>query len=130
MALLTALLGLREPVLKRSSPKREYPVYRRRGGITCPNPFCITRQESERTYLAPAFWVVDPEALALRCLYCEHETTPRGVGRVSTKRYDTDISRWKRIPLDDLIMFDDESTAHAAGYQVYKSRTRAPVPGP
>ena len=70
---------------------------------------------------------MDAETLTLRCVYCEHDTTPQCVGRVSTKRYDTNITRWKSIPLDDLILFEDPITARPAGYELYKSRgsTRA-----
>lgn len=124
MALLATLLGIRGSVVGPTAPVKDFPVYSRRGGITCNNPFCVTRNESERHYLAPRFWVVD-DAPTLRCSYCEHETTPRCVGRVSTRRYDTDASRWKQIPLEDLIMFEDESSARPDGYQPYKVKTPA-----
>jgi aspartate carbamoyltransferase catalytic subunit len=124
MALLASLLGLRESVVGETAPGKDFPVYSRRGGIACNNPFCVTRNDSEQHYLAPKFWVTD-DAPTLRCVYCEHETTPRCVGRVSSRRYDTDASRWKQIPLDDLIMFEDEGSARPAGYQPYKPKTPA-----
>ncbi|MCH8005870.1 MAG: hypothetical protein IH888_06520 [Planctomycetes bacterium] len=130
MALLAALLGLQEGVLAKSKPAGHYPLYTRRGGIACLNPFCVTRNEPEQNYLASKFWILEGDALTLRCLYCDHETTPQCVGRISTKRYDTDLSRWTRIPLEDLIMFADRNAAHAAGFQLYKSRSREHDPLP
>ncbi|MCH6562226.1 MAG: hypothetical protein IH800_07385, partial [Myxococcales bacterium] len=79
-----------------------------------------TRSESERVYLASKFWISDTDALTLRCVFCEHETMPRCVGRVSTMRYDNNVARWSRIPLADLILFEDESAARVSGYQPYK----------
>ena len=131
MALLAALLGLRTKVLDTSTDPKEHAVYTCRGGINCPNPFCVTRSESERVYLSSKFWISDPDGLSLRCVYCEHETMPRCVGRVSTMRYDNNVARWSRIPLADLILFEDESAARVSGYQPYKGsagpRVDAPV---
>jgi aspartate carbamoyltransferase catalytic subunit len=124
MALLAALLGLRKGSLGAVDPKKSFPVYTRRGGIICPNPFCVTRNEREQAYLSSRFWVVNPEELTLRCVYCEHETRPQCVGRISRKRYDTDVSRWGSISMDDLILFEDGSAARAQGYQLYKSKAK------
>jgi len=128
MALLAELLGLRDDLLSKSPPTKDYPVYGGRGGIGCPNRNCVTRHTSEQAYLVPRFWIVDTDALILQCVYCEHETVPRCVGRTSTKRYDLDIARWTRIPLDELILFEDESAARAGGYQPYKGKARGPGP--
>ena len=128
MALLAALLGVREGVLGDANPPVDYPVYSRRGGIACPNPFCVTRNEREQRYLPSKFFVIDGQVLTLRCVYCEHETTPQCVGRVSRKRYDTDVSRWAHIPLTDLIMFQDRSAVRAAGYEPYKTKARGAGP--
>lgn len=122
MALLAALLGLRPDIFGQSQPRHDDPVYGRRGGINCPNPFCVTRSESERAYLSPKFWIIDGPSLTLRCVFCEHETRPRCVGRVSTMRYDTDVSRWRHIPVEDLILFEDESAARVSAYRPYKTR--------
>ncbi len=123
MALLAGLLGLRDSVLGESHPTSTFPLYGRREGIMCPNPFCVTRNESEQAYLCPKFRIID-DAPTLACVYCEHETTPRCVGRVSRKRYDTDVSRWKHIQLDDVIFFEDESTPRPAGYERYRTPPR------
>lgn len=129
MALLAGLLGLRDRVFAEKSRGNDYPVYGRRGGISCHNPFCVTRSESERAYLSPKFWIADPAGPRLRCVFCEHETVPRCAGRVSTMRYDADVSRWTRIPLEDLIFFEDESAARVSGYQPYKTKgKREPAP--
>ncbi len=123
MALLAGLLGLRDSMLHDRRPAATFPLYSRREGITCPNPFCVTKNESEQAYLYPKFRIID-DSPTLACVYCEHETTPRCVGRVSRKRYDTDVARWKHIQLDDMIFFEDESAARPAGYEPYRGPPR------
>jgi aspartate carbamoyltransferase catalytic subunit len=128
MALLALLLGAREaPVTIEESPAGEadYPVYRRETGIVCPNPRCVSTQETETKYLSPEFKIVDIEPLTLRCIYCEHGFEPKYIastdwheGKTATKKYHKADSRWtKKIKPENLIIFNTASDAEAYGFK-------------
>ena len=57
MALIAAILKLKQGILAEEPPHRLHPVYRERT-LPCPNPQCVTCQESEQRYLWPRFWIV------------------------------------------------------------------------
>ncbi len=129
MALVALLLGAKEvfvPTEEDSFTKRvEYAVYKRDSGIRCPNPRCVSVQETETKYIKPEFKIVDREPLTLRCVYCEHGFEPRYVassdwheGKVDTKRYHSADSHWiKKIKPENLIVFDSETEAEAHGFR-------------
>ena len=90
--------------------------------IACDNPQCVTALESEQRYLSPRFLViVEDSRLTLRCDYCEHEQVPEFVGRSSTKKFELNRMRWDSVP-EDIVLFADEASAIAAGFQPYKHR--------
>jgi hypothetical protein len=128
MALIALLLGTKEiSILEEDESlvrKIDYPVYRRDFGVRCPNPTCVSIQETETKYLKPEFKIVDREPLTLRCIYCEHGFEPKYVassdwheGRVDTKKYHSADSHWARkIRPENLIIFDSEDEAKAHGF--------------
>lgn len=103
----------------------KYPVYRRESGLCCPNPRCVSNQETEKRYIKPEFKIVDFQPLTLCCAYCDHELYPKYIasthwheGRIATKRYHSANSRWARtIRPDKLIIFDSEEEAEKWGFK-------------
>jgi len=129
MALIAFLLGAREISIPREKdsfiPKKDYPVYRRGFGVRCPNPKCVSTQESETKYIKPEFKIVSTQPLILRCAYCEHEVHPRYIassewhdGTLDNKKYHSAESHWTRkIKPENLIVFDSEREAEAHGFK-------------
>ena len=126
MALIALLLGSKEVPLPRKEtlPKIEYPTYRQDFGIRCPNPRCVSVQETETKYIKPAFMMVDRDPLTLRCIYCEHGFEPKYIasaewheGRIATKKYHSADSHWARkIKLENLIVFNSKDDAETSGF--------------
>ena len=129
MALIAFLLGTKEISIPREEdsfiPKIDYPVYRRGFGIRCPNPKCVSTQETETKYIKPEFKIVSNQPLTLRCAYCEHEVHPHYIassdwhdGTLDNKKYHSAESHWtRRIKPENLIIFDSESEAEAHGFK-------------
>jgi aspartate carbamoyltransferase catalytic subunit len=129
MALLALLLGAKECVVPEKCDsferKVDYPIYKRGFAVTCPNPTCVSVQETETKYLKPEFKIVNREPLALRCVYCEHGFEPKYVassdwhqGKVDNKKYHSAASHLaKKIKPENLILFDSESEAEARGFK-------------
>ncbi len=126
MALIAMLLGVKQtpPIAEEAPVRPEYPTYQRESGIHCPNPRCVSVQDTEVKYLKPAFKIVSYEPLTLRCLYCEHGFEPKYVastewheGKTETKRYHSAHSHLvKKIRPENLILFESEQAAEAAGF--------------
>ena len=53
----------------------------------------------------------------------EFESVPEFVGRTGTKKYEPNHMRWDNIP-DDIVLFPDETSAIAAGFQPYKHKVK------
>ncbi len=127
MALISLLLGVTEVPIPAEEPSRkiDYPLYQQAVGPKCPNPRCVSVQESEAKYLKPEFKIVNREPLTLRCNYCEHGFEPKYVasaewheGRTATKTYHPATSRWaKRIKPENLIVFQSAEEAEAHGFR-------------
>ncbi len=129
MALIALLLGTKEVSIPEEDdshiPKLDYPVYRRGFGIRCPNPRCVSIQETEAKYIKPEFKVVNREPLTLRCVYCEHGFEPKYIassdwheGRLGNKKYHSaDSHLARKIKPENLILFDSESEAEARGFK-------------
>jgi hypothetical protein len=129
MALVALLLGARDisiPAREAPSTRRvEYAVYNRDSGIRCPNPRCVSVQETEVKYLKPEFKIVDINPLTLRCVYCEHGFEPGYVassdwheGKIDTKKYHSaDSHLIKKIKPENLIIFDSPGQAEAHGFK-------------
>ena len=127
MALIALLLGAREVSLpgEDALPRIDYPAYRRNLGIRCPNPRCVSVQETETKYIKPRFKIVDREPLTLRCIYCEHGFEPKYVassdwheGKKETKKYHSAESHWARkIRPENLIIFNSTDEAEARGFK-------------
>jgi len=132
MALMALLLGRKEVSIPREDdsfiPKTDYPLYKRDFGVRCPNPTCVSIQETEIKYIKPEFKVVSREPFTLRCIYCEHGFEPKYVassdwheGRLESKKYHSADSHWaKKIKPENLILFDSESEAQARGFKPSK----------
>jgi len=126
MALMLALLEL-SPTLENpptESTGRD-PIYDRSVGVECRNPKCVTTQPGERRYLRPRLQILSDYQLTLRCAYCEHEQHPQVISRASSKKYRTDATNWREIPLEDLVIFADEAAAQKAGHEPRKTRSPA-----
>jgi aspartate carbamoyltransferase catalytic subunit len=127
MALLAALLGVKDaPIPKVDSPApMEYPVYRHDISPVCPNPKCVSTQDTETKYLKPEFKIVNRHPLTLRCVYCEHGFEPKFIAstewhehRRETKKYHSAASHWtKDIKPENLIAFNTEEEARAHGFK-------------
>ena len=128
MALITLLLGAKEitvPDNESSSTGIDYPVYRQDLGLKCPNPRCVSVQESEIKYIKPAFKVVSTKPITLRCTYCEHGFEPKYVasshwheGMLEYKKYHSAESHWARtIRPENLIVFNSAGEAEAHGFK-------------
>ncbi|MCD6299552.1 MAG: hypothetical protein J7L78_00040, partial [Dehalococcoidales bacterium] len=129
MALVALLLGAKDISVPKETdsfiPKFDYPVYRRESGIKCPNPRCVSRQETEIKYLKPEFKIVSRKPLTLRCIYCEHGFEPKYIassdwheGKLETKKYHSADSHWTRkIRPENLLIFNSESEAEAHGFK-------------
>jgi len=129
MALIALLLGAKRITVAGQDrffvPKADYPVYKRDSGVMCPNPVCVSNQETEKRYIKPKFKIVNLEPLTLRCLYCEHEVHPQYIassdwhqGMLETKKYHSADSHWiRKIKPENLIIFDSESEAGAHGFK-------------
>jgi aspartate carbamoyltransferase catalytic subunit len=123
MALISALLNLKPDILGAEPPKKRHAHYTRRT-VACDNPQCVTALETEQRYLTPKFLVIiEDERLTARCQYCEHESVPEFVGRSSTRKYEPNRMRWETLP-DDIMLFPDEASAVAAGFQPYKQKVK------
>ena len=127
MALIALLLGAREVPLPQedSFPKIDYPPYRRDFGVRCPNPRCVSVQETETKYIKPEFKMVNRKPLTLRCIYCEHGFEPKYVasskwheGSLENKKYHSADSHWtSKIRPENLIIFDSKDEAEAHGFK-------------
>ncbi len=127
MALITLLLGAREVSIPKEDalPQIDYPPYKQDFGVRCPNPRCVSVQETELKYIKPEFKIVNREPLTLRCIYCEHGIEPKYVassdwheGRTATKKYHSAESHWTRkIRPENLIIFDSADEAESHGFK-------------
>ena len=127
MALIALLLGTKEVAIAKEEPvpKIDYPLYRWGFGVKCPNPRCVSGQETEMKYLKPEFKIVNREPLTLRCVYCEHGFEPKYIasshwheGRLDSKKYHSADSHWVReIRPENLIIFDSENEAQTHGFK-------------
>ncbi|MBI2980444.1 MAG: aspartate carbamoyltransferase [Chloroflexi bacterium] len=129
MALLALLLGSKKGSLSEepdsSIHKIDYPAYEQDSGVRCPNPRCVSVQETEMRYIKPAFKIVDRVPLTLRCVYCEHGFEPEYVassewhhGGLENKKYHRADSHWtKEIKSENLIVFSSRSEAETRGFK-------------
>jgi len=129
MALIALLLGAKEITISEGDDsfirKVDYPIYKRDSGLRCPNPKCVSNQETEIRYIKPEFTIVSLEPLTLRCIYCEHELNPRYIassdwheGRLENKRYHSaDSHLIRRIKPENLIIFDSKDEAQTRGFK-------------
>jgi aspartate carbamoyltransferase catalytic subunit len=130
MALIALLLGVKEVAVSEEGDdsfvqKIDYPVYKRDSGLRCPNPTCVSNQETETRYIKPEFKIVSFEPLMLSCVYCEHEFHPQYIassdwheGNLENKKYHNAES-WlaRKIKPENLIIFASESEARSRGFK-------------
>lgn len=129
MALIALLLGAKKVTIPKEEDsftrQVDYPIYKRDSGLRCPNPTCVSNQETETRYIRPEFKIVSLEPLTLRCIYCEHEFHPKYIassdwheGRLENKKYHGADSHWiRKIKTQNLIIFDSENEAQARGFK-------------
>jgi len=137
MALLALLLGIKQaPITEEKESfiqQKEYLLYRRKFGVRCSNPRCVSVQETETKYIKPEFKIISHQPLTLRCVYCEHERHPQYVassdwheGRLDNKKYHSADSHWSsKIKPENLIIFDSKKEARVQGFKPsYYARAR------
>ena len=127
MALVSLLLGAKEVSIAGEEPPPlvDYPRYRHDFGLKCPNPACVSTQESEAKYIKPEFKIVNREPPTLRCVYCEHGFEPEYVassdwheGRLDNKKYHrADSYLARKIKAENLIVFNAAGDAEARGFK-------------
>jgi hypothetical protein len=129
MALIALLLGAREVAASEEDDslvrKMTYLTYERDSGVRCPNPTCVSNQETETRYIKPEFKIVSLEPLTLSCIYCECELQPRYIassdwheGKLENKKYHSADSHWiRKIRPENLIIFDSQNEAQARGFK-------------
>ncbi len=129
MALIALLLGDKKvDISSQEVPPAQriaYPIYKRDFRVRCPNPRCVSVQETETKYIKPEFKIVNRKPLTLRCIYCEHGFEPRYLassdwheGRLESKKYHSADSHWAgKIKPENLIIFNSESEAEAHGFK-------------
>ncbi len=127
MALISLLLGTSKldiPEDTSPSQRREYPTYRKKSGLKCPNKSCVSNQDTEKRYIKPEFRITKLHPLILSCSYCEHEIIPTYIassqwhdGGLKDKKYHSASSHMlEKIKPENLIIFDSESSAQAQGF--------------
>jgi aspartate carbamoyltransferase catalytic subunit len=129
MALISLLLGTSKPTASEdasssSSRLHVYTTYKKNSGLKCPNPLCVSNQDTEMRYIKPEFKIINLDPLMLSCSYCEHEITPIYIassqwheGGIKEKKYHSaDSHMLKKIKLENLIIFDSERSAQAQGF--------------
>jgi len=129
MALIALLLGAKEVAVSEEDDslarKMTYLTYERDSGVRCPNPTCVSNQETETRYIKPEFRVVSLGPLTLRCIYCECELQPRYIassdwheGKLENKKYHSADSHWiRKIRPENLIIFGSQNEAQARGFK-------------
>jgi len=127
MALISLLLGIKEVAVPAvdTHPPVQYPLYRGEVAPRCPNPRCVSVQDTETRYLQPEFKIVNREPLTLRCVYCEHGFEPAYIasaewheGRTATKKYHSARSHWvHKISPENLIVFSSAHEAETHGFK-------------
>jgi aspartate carbamoyltransferase catalytic subunit len=129
MALIALLLEAKEVTISERGDsfvrKTDYPIYQRDSGVRCPNPKCVSNQETEMRYIKPRFAIVNLKPLILRCIYCEHEFSPQYIassdwheGKLENKKYHSaDSHLLRRIKPENLIIFDSKDEAEIQGFK-------------
>ena len=124
--LIALLLGLKEAAIpQEEAPPVIYPFYRRDYGPRCPNPRCVSVQDTEIKYLRPEYKIVNLKPLTMRCTYCEHGFEPQYVassewhdGTLESKKYHRADSHWTgKIRPENLLIFDSEENAQKHGFK-------------
>ena len=129
MALIALLLGAKEVTISAEDTsfiqKVDYAAYKRDSGVRCPNPRCVSNQETEVRYIKSEFKIVSLKPLTLRCVYCEHELQAQYIassewheGKLENKKYHSADS-WlvRRIKPENLIIFDTKNEAETRGFK-------------
>jgi aspartate carbamoyltransferase catalytic subunit len=127
MALISLLLGCSKTTTTEgisTLAKQQYTVYKKDSGLKCPNPSCVSNQDTEIKYIKPEFNIISLNPLRLCCLYCEHENCPPYIassqwheGGPKYKKYHSANSHWiNNIKAENLILFDSAYSAEAQGF--------------
>ena len=126
MALIALLLGMKDAIIpQEKAPPISYPFYQHDYGPRCPNPRCVSVQDTEIKYLKPEYKIVSSKPLTLRCIYCEHGFEPKYVassewheGKTATKKYHSATSHWaKKIRPENLLVFRSNKDAETLGFK-------------
>ncbi|MEW6142030.1 MAG: hypothetical protein AB1597_02590 [Chloroflexota bacterium] len=111
MALISLLLGRYKP--KGDAGELKQPthyVYSSAAGSRCENPACVTVHEAR--YVTPKFAVLSVKPPILRCLYCDHEKTPKYIGNLESHIYHTpEDPSLPRIKPENCLFFDTDEQA-------------------
>jgi aspartate carbamoyltransferase catalytic subunit len=128
MALISLLLGTNKITTNEAVPtisRHKYTIYKKDSGIKCPNPLCVSNQDTEIKYIKPEFKIISLNPLILSCIYCEHENYPPYIassqwheGGLKYKKYHNANSKWiNKIKAENLILFDSANSAQDQGFE-------------
>ena len=120
MSLLACLLGVSQPQAEAHYGSFAYPVtyppYKSDAGIRCPNPTCVSNNES--AYIIPEFFRVDENPTVLRCRYCRRDARAEAAGSVRTKVYHkAGRHPSRRLRGGNLVYFESFEQASSLGYR-------------
>ena len=120
MSLLACLLGVSQPQAQAHYGSFAYPMtyppYKSDAGIRCPNPTCVSNNES--AYIVPEFFRVDENPTVLRCRYCRRDARAEAAGSVRTKVYHkAGRHPSRRLRGGNLVYFESFEQASSLGYR-------------
>ncbi|MCX8126837.1 MAG: hypothetical protein N3E40_06870, partial [Dehalococcoidia bacterium] len=117
MALISLLLGCHKPKSEAKEVKRpSYPTYSSNAGSRCENPACVTVHEAR--YVTPKFAVLSLKPPVLRCLYCDHEKTPKYIGNLESRIYHSpEDPSLPRMKPENCVFFDTDEQAQKLGFR-------------
>jgi hypothetical protein len=125
MALISLLLGLGGKAFdtfQGGFRKSRWPLYQQPlgTGMGCANPNCIVHDPMEGPYVRNKFHVISlGDTPRLRCMYCENDVDRFVVASRKGKWYSSDASllaKFSTPKLKDIVIFENESDAHAHGF--------------
>jgi aspartate carbamoyltransferase catalytic subunit len=114
MALIAKILGIEPFRARDAAPSRR--IYSHAQGLACPNARCITRHPTERSHLAPKFWLIRSTRPFARCCYCETDTEIGCYVDLATRRLSRDFDKLDQYAPGDVILFATEQDAAKAGF--------------
>ncbi|HEB13586.1 MAG TPA: aspartate carbamoyltransferase catalytic subunit [candidate division CPR3 bacterium] len=117
MALIAALLGVKEVKTSQIPPRYKYKEYRNLNAFKCSNKKCASVIEA--VFAKPSFSIISYTPLVLRCNFCDYELRPEYIGNKNTKKAHRSekIERLHMNP-DNLVFFHSKEEAVKQEYKI------------